>query len=89
MGFKGVYITHTCFHDDIIAIYITHTCFCDDIIANFAAQQTGSSTRICQKGGIPLDVEGQGPTQRALRAEREVMDVQDLSKDFKRHPKVS
>lgn len=53
------------------------------------AQSASSSTRLCQKGGVPLDVQGQGPTQRTLRAERESMDVQELPTDFKRHPKDS
>ena len=52
------------------------------------AQSATSSTRLCQKGGVPLDVQGEGPTQRTLRAERESLDVQELPTDFKRHPKV-
>lgn len=46
-----------------------------------------STTRICQKGGVPLDGEGRGPTQRHLEAER-TMDVQELPKDYKRFPNV-
>ncbi|WAR05260.1 SPG16-like protein [Mya arenaria] len=48
------------------------------------ASMMGSSTRICQKGGVAVDVEGRGPTQRQLQVER-TMDVQELPKDFKRH----
>lgn len=50
---------------------------------------TGSSTRICQRGGVSLDAEGKGPTQRALQEARESIDVQELPKDYKRHPKDS
>ncbi|XP_060604185.1 LOW QUALITY PROTEIN: sperm-associated antigen 16 protein-like [Ruditapes philippinarum] len=49
---------------------------------------TASTTRICQRGGVPLDADGIGPTQRVLQVERD-MDIQDIPKDFKRHPNDS
>ena len=49
---------------------------------------TASTTRICEKGGVPLDTDGKGPTQRVLQMERE-MDVQEMPKDYKRHPDVN
>lgn len=48
-------------------------------------QSATSSNRLCQKGGVSLDEEGRGPTQRMLQGER-TMDVQNLPQDYKRHP---
>lgn len=50
---------------------------------------TASTNRICQRGGVPLDNEGMGPTQRTLQAERESMDIQNMPQDYKRHPNDS
>ena len=62
------------------------TCF---VFSSTSEQsQTASTTRICQRGGVALDGEGMGPSQRQLIQERSSNDIQDLPKDYKRHSNV-